>query len=460
MIVADIVSLSLYRCHEFSDIMEYYGKIHNPTPPPSQPSPAEVLEVLENVMQGFLEVMDSVGRLLGSQDLAHFTSESLESPAGAAPATFVDQINDEVHEDNVLGVKALLHQAFERAERFKASFEPLRARLMGYRAVTQARMEEEVKEGARDLQRFDDDWAEYAAAVAAVKAITDEDRHGNVLLDLRPMKEALLPFPERCVAEIQRLLPRLAFSFYQEFVADVHAVQRRLARAPASVEDFVDYLEVLQDTVGRRESFDERNALVRSYYDLIDKFGIRVEARERAAFQTLGPDFQQFMETLEAAEAAKDALIVQFTGDLDAQETEMVAEATRVRNAAQEEAVLDASSDMDKALSVTTRLAEEVAELKAQASRVARYRQLFRLPERRYPELEESATEVELKHLMWQSLQEWEAVTAEWEASPFHAIDTLAVEETLARFVKTVNRIDRNLPPNKVVDRLKDRVGR
>lgn len=390
---------------------------------------------------GFLEVLNLVERLLGSRHLAEFTAGTLDTAPtgpGGAPATFVEQVNDDIHEDNILAINALLHQAFDRAARFKATFEALKARLLSYRTVTQAKMRGEVEEGSRDLQRFDDDWAEFESTVREIEAIVPQVKLGNLLLDVTPMKEAFLPFPEWCIEEIRQLLPELAFAFYQDFVSDVHRVQSRLARTPATVEDFVDFLEVLQDTLGRRESFDERNSLVRSYYDIIDKFGIRVDARQRAAYQTLSMDFQQFVETLEAAEAAKDSYIVQFTGDLDQQEAEMTAEASRIRNAAQEEVVLDADSDMSRALGITGRLVEEIGELKDLAKRIVRYRQLFKLPENRYPELEESALEVELKHLMWQSMEEWENITADWEATKFKELEVPVLEETLAKYVKQV----------------------
>jgi len=432
------------------------------------PGPPEVLELMESIMAGYLDVMDRVERLLGSERMAPFTSEGVEVAASGAAqpgghgqhgvANFVEQIKDDIHESNILSIKALLAAAFDRASRFKDTFQALKTRLLGYRAVTQEGMLSEVRAQARDLQTFDDDWAEFENSLAQVKAIQSEAKLGNLLLDLSPMKEAFQPFPESCIKEIRELLPKLAFSFYQEFVDDVHSVQSRLAHTPTSVEEFVDFSEALQDALTRRESFDERNSNVRAYYDMIDKFGIKVDARERAAFQTLSGDFQQFVETVEAAEASKDGYIKQFTGDLDAQEAEMMHESARIRNAAQEEAVLDADNDVDRALSITGRLMEEMTELRDLSKRIAGYRQLFRLPENKYLELEESFMEVELKHLMWKGMKEWDDIVSEWEDALFRDLDTQNLEDTLAKFVKMVNKIERNLPPNRVVEKFQSKV--
>jgi hypothetical protein len=76
--------------------------------------------------------------------------------------------------------------------------------------------------------------------------------------------------------------------------------------------------------------------------------------------------------------------------------------------------------------------------------------QLCHTATRRFKELEECAEEVELKHLLRKSLQDWEAHTEAWLSAPLFAIQPSAMDEVVHQFNKVAYRVERGLPSAKV----------
>ena len=68
----------------------------------------------------------------------------------------------------------------------------------------------------------------------------------------------------------------------------------------------------------------------------------------------------------------------------------------------------------------------------------------------RFKELEDCAEEVELKHLLRKSLQDWEVHTEAWLSAPLFAIQPSSMEEVVNEFNKVAYRVERGLPSAKV----------
>ena len=95
-----------------------------------------------------------------------------------------------------------------------------------------------------------------------------------------------------------------------------------------------------------RENYETRYVAVVSHYDLIEEFTIKVPDIEYAAYQTLGPDFSNFKNSIEVAEASKDEYISQFSAVLENDCDELAKTAVDIRLHAQNEMILDEKSDI------------------------------------------------------------------------------------------------------------------
>lgn len=73
----------------------------------------------------------------------------------------------------------------------------------------------EVQDGTRTLERFEADVTRYRQQLLDIKALPDLVSVGIIQIDLKGMKAAMLPYPQRCLDEIHALLPVLGAELYQ-----------------------------------------------------------------------------------------------------------------------------------------------------------------------------------------------------------------------------------------------------
>lgn len=377
------------------------------------PSPQQFLEALDAALQGFLESLNSVARLMSRPNLQEITKEEtgtrsqLQAQAAAAAAankdaaavdkdaasgqgpaalrTFTEAVRDDLFIEQTAELRRRFMAAFERCLQYTQSFQPFLSICQENSLVSRDSLRAEVEAGARDLDLFEADVNKYRQQLVDIRAIPDYATVGIVQLDLRGMKAAMLPSPQRCLDEIYALLPVLGSQYYQEFIEDVHMCYSKLSATPSSVDECVDWLEFLAATVERRDSFEHRQDNVRAHYDFMERFEIQVPALDFASYQTMTSDVNQFREALEVAEASKEGFITKFSQDLDADEERLLQEAEEVRLAAQHEMILDDQSDMEEVLAYTSKLRAQIQEIRESGHRINEFRVIFKVPEKSNP---------------------------------------------------------------------------
>eukprot|EP00878_Enallax_costatus_P024947 GHUV01026655.1.p1 GENE.GHUV01026655.1~~GHUV01026655.1.p1 ORF type:complete len:285 (+),score=109.46 GHUV01026655.1:1668-2522(+) len=106
---------------------------------------------------------------------------------------------------------------------------------------------------------------------------------------------------------------------------------------------------------------------------------------------------------------------------------------------------------LDELQQLQTQLQGHAEEL----ARLNRFQRLFKVQESQVDDLSVVQEDVALKMSLWSSSAEFESVTAAWKASHFESLDLAGMEDTVARFHKSVFRMERGLPPNKLAPKLR-----
>ena len=185
-------------------------------------------------------------------------------------------------------------------------------------------------------------------------------------------------------------------------------------RPPPKKNFAQQFISFGQKCLEQTEEQEARYREVHAHYELMDEFHIPVPEIEYAAYQTLAQDFQSYKSSLEVAEASKEEYVQRFTVDLSKEVEEVEKDGNMLRERAQHEMVLDEASNMDSVLGFTGDLMAKMGTLKQQAARIRRHQQLFKVTEHEFETLEAIAEEIELKHTLWQSMQEWGELTEKW----------------------------------------------
>ncbi|QDZ24237.1 heavy chain of dynein [Chloropicon primus] len=420
-----------------------------------KPSVDDFQAKAEDILEGFLDVMGAVIRLPTHDKLKVFIEQNVDIEISI---TIAELVADEKYHGLASEVKDSLALAFEDAEEFKTIFAPYRDIVLENRDVNSADMRKEVENGQRTLEIFRDDVLLYQKQLEEITALSTTNDNGIIRVNMEGLKNEFLPSPQRCLHEISELLPRLASESYGDFVSDLRNANSNLSSVPSTVEEFVDFLEFLAKVSEERENYESRYVAVVSHYDLIEEFSIKVPDIEHAAYQTLGPDFSNFKNSIEVAEASKDEYISKFSAVLENDCDELTKTAVDIRLHAQNEIILDEKSDTQTVWDYTKDLVNKVADLKQQAKTIQKHQRLFRVTEARFDDLDACSEEVDLKHSLWDATVSWSSVAEKWQQEQFEKLDVPDMEEKIMKYSKLVFKCERGLPMNKVVDNLKDKV--
>ncbi|KAJ3192063.1 Dynein heavy chain 6, axonemal [Irineochytrium annulatum] len=301
----------------------------------------------------------------------------------------------------------------------------------------------------------------------------------NINVDTLTLKNLLVPSPERCFSEVAEMLPGIARDKNELLLSEVQTWVRVLNTQPQNVEGFVEYLGWLEKVKGSMVDVEMFYEEVTRLYGLMESYKIPIQPTDLALFQTLGPTLRQLKEAVDMASDTKDESISKFSAELDKGFNELLSEVSEVRNRAQDPMVLNPGTASKIVIDFLEELRVQLDKIDSLKTKYESWSDLFKnggsvpgaakKPEgtkapanaqaqAKHGELEDTRKEVELKRTLWISLKEWVSMTEEWKALPFEALNTEEVNAQMANFLKTVYALDKGLPPNEVVPRLKSMV--
>lgn len=76
----------------------------------------------------------------------------------------------------------------------------------------------------------------------------------------------------------------------------------------------------------------------------------------------------------------------------------------------------------------------------------------------KFEELEETIAEIKLKELLWTSLEEWDKLCEEWRDERLDRLEPDQLNQIVNKYGKYVYQIEKGLPPNNLLPKLKERV--
>ncbi|KAI8909816.1 dynein heavy chain and region D6 of dynein motor-domain-containing protein [Gorgonomyces haynaldii] len=316
---------------------------------------------------------------------------------------------------------------------------------------------------------------QFAYQKQTMTAVPSRMAVNNILVDTTILKSILEPSPDRCFNDVAKLLPGLARDKNELLLTEAQTWVRILNTQPTSVEQFVEYLGWLEKVIVSMPTVEILEQEVTRLYGLLERFKIYIQPTDLAMYQTLSPTLRSLKDAIDIALDSKEENIAKFTADQDRSLNELMQEVSEIRNRAQDPMVLNPNSQSDHVLTFLDDLGNQLLKADTLKKKYEAWAELFRnggfsakteeteekekppQPEETGPnELEETKVELELKKTLWVSLKEWDNITSEWKSANFDALNTEDINTKITAYLKTVYTLDKGLPPNEVVPKLKN----
>ncbi|CAE1329167.1 DNAH [Acanthosepion pharaonis] len=272
--------------------------------------------------------------------------------------------------------------------------------------------------------------------------IPEQCNLGLLLIDAVKMKGLLIPSPIRCLNAINELLPVLARREVDRLITELQDGQFQLEFEPTSTEEYVKSLTFLDKIQDRIEPLESESNVVRHMYDLIEYYGVPTPPEDIAVFQTLDSSINNVRNAIDKALADRDCNLNKFCAHVDQDIAELNKEVKEVKEAAMDRAILEVESDKEKVKATLSKLLGKMNELTKKAFKFKSYQKNFKVEITKFEELEESR-------------DEWAAYVETWIVAEFESLDSEVLNNTTMRYIKTVTMLEKGLPPNSVLPKLK-----
>ncbi|XP_022090728.1 dynein heavy chain 6, axonemal-like isoform X2 [Acanthaster planci] len=309
-------------------------------------------------------------------------------------------------------------------------------------------------------------------------------RRGMVTVLGENFKQACFPYPNEVLEAIRARLPVIANERNENLIKVIKGASKKLDHPPQSVEEFVEHLAFLSHTASELSKLDEEYNVVTRLFTIARNFNMPIQPEELALYQTLMPSFTHLKTVIIYCEAKKDENISKFSDDLNTHIQALQAETYDIRNLVQEPTLLSSDTLPVVALENLKLLQDSLSTLTIKARSYASYQDRFGSSISRQSKLKGIADEalisdysdsgvsaqqvlndlseverdLQLRRLLWESTEEWSRLVDEWTASQFDKLNVDVVQKNVNRFTQTVYMLEKGLPPNEVLPRLKERV--
>ncbi|OWF46435.1 Dynein heavy chain 6, axonemal [Mizuhopecten yessoensis] len=326
--------------------------------------------------------------------------------------------------------------------------------------------------------------ATYTEMIHQMKKMTTVRRVSMVQVQSKNFRECCLPYCKEIVSDSHKQLPLIANKRNEDLLTIIKGASKKLEHYPTSVEDFVEHLSFLGKMSTELPALDKEFFIVNKMFTIAKEFSVQIDPEDYALYQFLGPSFRHLKSTVLYSEAKKDENIRKFSRDLDNLIFSIRTKIMDLKNRIQDPDLLHMDTMSVTALETIRDLQEGVQELSVKARSYAAYQERFgsSLTTGRkgvYVEIEEylmidkrdnkSAQEIQselnelehdimLRRILWQSQEEWMKLVDEWTATVFENLNVQTLQKNVNRFTQTVYMLDKGLPHNEVVPRLKEKV--
>uniref|UniRef100_A0A8K9XJ36 Dynein, axonemal, heavy chain 6 n=1 Tax=Oncorhynchus mykiss TaxID=8022 RepID=A0A8K9XJ36_ONCMY len=419
-----------------------------------EPSVDLFQECVSEIISRFQETVLSLVVLVTDSYFDAFTQPMInskveEKTCGEGPGLEA-MLEDDKH---LLNIILDIKFAFDSASVYARTFESFR---VFYREnesldLDALRDQDHVAFFAESLEKYHSEHKE----ALAIK----QKRHlGLLLVDTTLLKGKLLPSPLRCLEAINDMLPLLAKRKIDAIIAEAQDAQFKLEFIPSATTEFVNSLTFLEEIQERMEWLDEQTETVCQMYKLIDSYSVPSPPEDLAVYATLKPSVTGIRNAIDKALGEKDANVDKFCVHLQRDITDLNKEVKRVKQQAQNNQIMDINAERPKVRLLLDEVQVSIDELQNQAFQYKSFQKNFKVEVTKYEALEELSAEVKLKQLLWDSLEEWDALQAGWMECKFEELDPETLSAQVNKYAKCVNQLEKGLPPNSVVPRLKEHV--
>ncbi|XP_072318696.1 dynein axonemal heavy chain 6 [Eucyclogobius newberryi] len=280
---------------------------------------------------------------------------------------------------------------------------------------------------------------------------------GLLLVDQTELKQKLVESPLVCLEVINELLTRLAKSKVDAALAETTEAQVKVEFSPSTTAELANYLIFLEQIQERIHGLAEEEETISQLYNLINSYSIPTPPEDPFVFASLKPAINSLEVIIHDASWAKNDITEKFKASLKKDLKDLKEEIMNLDHKSQDKQILDINADPAKVRLLLGEIQISVDELRDTAATYMSYQTRFNV-EMKFDSLDMLTKDVQLKQLLWNSLEEWDNLKEQWQQNLLSELDLEALAAQVTKYSKYANQLEKGLPRNNLVPSFKEKV--
>ncbi|KAK9722971.1 AAA+ lid domain [Popillia japonica] len=333
-------------------------------------------------------------------------------------------------------------------------------RLEGIRAfyAEDTATEDAIIEDERGIETFRMLCVRYHNEVKLINSIVDKQPLGILYIELEDFKTSALPQPVRLIEVIEVTLPKIGRDKVATLAEAVQDSQNYLLKKPVTTIEFVKYLQFLDECANQIDAMENDLDYCKELYDIMEEFDITIPGDDMSNYLSLSVDMGSLRSLVDNKVEKRPKTMRKFNDQMNKDISVLIADVGVIKNECLEPWLYDIESDPLKVNAFLNDLYDRLIECQNRAKEFKDYQKEFRLEVSRFDILDEVMADVKLRMLLWESMDTWATTLDEWYSTDFHTLNTEDMNMFTAKNVKNIHQLEKGLPPNFIVPKLKEEV--
>ncbi|KAJ8983473.1 hypothetical protein NQ317_014931 [Molorchus minor] len=309
-----------------------------------------------------------------------------------------------------------------------------------------------------DLEKFRYYCRRYHKEIMTIENVNVTQCMGLLYLQLTNFKESALPEPRRLLGIVEDTIPAIGRKKVERLMEESKDAETFLLQEPVTTIEFVKYLEYLEQCTAQVDAMEVVFDYCKELYDITEEFAINVPYEEMQNYLGISVSLGNLRNLVDKKIEETGKIIKALNTQLNKDITALISQVGIIKDECTQPWLYDIESNKDDVMDFLTDLNDRLVICLQKATEFKNYQKQFRLEVTRFDMLDEVMADVKLRMLLWESVETWAKTVDEWYHSEFSTLDVDDMNLFIAKNMKNVNQLEKGLPPNLIVPKLKDQV--
>jgi len=278
---------------------------------------------------------------------------------------------------------------------------------------------------------------------------------GLLHLDSKKIKADLAPTPKHLQDDVEKLVPRVTKERTMLVLEWLTQSIRDLQRPVNDVSDFVlqiqDFNRINEQFQAKRDQID----LFGQFHGVLAAAAIKIKKEDENAIKDAEKEISRLSQILANVESKQESETERFKKELENLIPVLNTEVENLMEESQLPQYLDKNSDMGEMIKQLDEKMAKFNELATTAVKYNGWEEELRTQPTIFSNIDELKVELEARHALWHSLQEWKELKEMYEKQLWKDINDEEIKKNADAYSKIANRLIRTLPSNPIVEDLK-----